>query len=135
MMVALAHKLKVVMDLVSEEDERRFEDAQDGGFSDEGEEVEDIDEEEQDTQRYIQRQRNQRKEIDLRQEEGLSMGEEDILGEEGCENPEERPKLRGRDENARYMGQHVHTEEFKLGSSLEDGRIDIVEEYEATIGV
>ena len=128
----LEGRVKVVMDSVSEEDERRFEDAQEGGYDDEGE---DIDEEEQDTQRYIQKQRSQRKEIDLGQEEGLSMGEEDILGEEGCENPEERPKVRGREENARHMRQHVHTEEFKLGSSLEDGRIDIVEEYEATIGV
>ena len=117
------HRVKV---MVSEEDEGRFEDAQEGGYE---EEMEDIDEEEQDTQRYIQRQRRQRQEVDLMLEEGVSMGEEDILGEEGCENPEERPKVRGRDESVR---QH---EEFKLGSSLEDGRIDIVEEYEATIGV
>ena len=121
--------------MVSEEDERRFEDAQKGGYVEEYEEMEEIDEEEQDTQRYIQRQRCQRKEIDPGQEEGVSMGEEDILGEEGCENPEERPKVRGRDENARQIGQNAYTEEFKLGSSLEDGRIDIVEEYEATIGV
>ncbi len=49
------HTAKVVMVLVSEEDERRFEDAHEGEFDEEAEEIEDIDEEEQDTQRYIQR--------------------------------------------------------------------------------
>lgn len=125
MMMAFVYRVKLMV--VSEEDEGRFEDAQEGGYDEEMEE--DIDEEEQDTQRYIQRQRRQRQEVDLMLEEGVSMGEEDILGEEGCENPEERPKVRGREENGRQP------EEFKLGSSLEDGRIDIVEEYEATIGV
>jgi hypothetical protein len=58
----------------------------------------DIDEEDQDTQRYIERQR-------------VRSGT-DILDEEGCENPEEE------------MGFREDEEDY--GQRFEDGRIDIV---------
>ena len=60
--------------------------------------------------------------------------EEDILGGDGCENPEERPRVL---RNARQNAEN-DDEQFKVSAGntgIEDGRIDIIEEYEATIGV